>query len=354
MARLIPVLIGGAEADWLPAPARSADSVVVLVLDGVGWGALADHRARVPALASMEGGPITTVAPSTTAAALTSIATGTPPAEHGLVGYRILVEAGVLNVLNWQLHRGRAPDPVSVQPVTPFLGKDVPVVSRSEFALSGFTGAHLRGARLSGWRTESALVEHVRRLVAAREPFVYAYYDGVDKVAHEFGLEDEFYPAELAFADRLVGDLLSVLPERAAVVVTSDHGQVHVGTDHRKLESLEPLVRTYAGDGRFRALFAREGAEAALAAAATDAAGEDAWVLTREQILDEGLLGPAKPSKEVRRRIGDVVLAARGPVSFLDPAFPYEAMLKAMHGSLTEAEMRVPLLAARGRGADTS
>ena len=44
------------------------------------------------------------------------------------------------------------------------------------------------------------------RLLRAGEPFVYAYYDGVDKVAHERGF-GPYYDAELRAADRLVGDL---------------------------------------------------------------------------------------------------------------------------------------------------
>ena len=38
----------------------------------------------------MAGGPITTVAPTTTATALSSIATGLTPGEHGLIGYRMM------------------------------------------------------------------------------------------------------------------------------------------------------------------------------------------------------------------------------------------------------------------------
>ena len=47
-------------------------------------------------------------------------------------------------------------------------------------------------------------------------------------------------------------------------------------------------------------------------------------------------------------RIGSVVLAAREPVAFVDPALPNERTLKSGHGSLTPDEMYVPLLAARG------
>ena len=66
--------------------------------------------------------------------------------------------------------------------------------------------------------------------------------------------------------------------------------------------------------------------------------------------LDEGWLGP-DPVPAVYRRVGDVILAARGPVGFIDPTLPYEAQLMAAHGSLTAAEMQVPLVASRGRGA---
>ena len=42
------------------------------------------------------------------------------------------------------------------------------------------------------------------------------------------------------------------------------------------------------------------------------------------------------------------VKATQG-VGFVDPTLPYEAQLIAAHGSLTPAEMEVPLLALRGR-----
>ena len=72
-----------------------------------------------------------------------------------------------------------------------------------------------------GWRLASTLVVEVRRALAAGEPFIYAYYDGIDRIAHEFGL-DEHYEAELMAADRLVTDLITVLPPGAALVVTGE------------------------------------------------------------------------------------------------------------------------------------
>lgn len=349
-AGLLAVLFGGAEASWVPTAVAGARTVVLLVLDGLGWTAVEQHRDRVPTIAGLEGSAITTVVPSTTGSALTSITTGLPPSRHGVVGYRMRVGEGVLNVLRWEVQGAPPPPPVDVQPHRVFAGRPVPVVTRWEFAGGGFTGAHLRGARVVGWRTTSGLVEHCRRLAAAGERFVFAYYDGVDQVAHAHGLEDGFFAAELQATDRLVADLLGALPGDVALVVTSDHGQVHFGHEGwRRLDGLGPLVDAYGGDGRFRYLYARPGAARELLGAAREQFDDVAWVLSRAQLCDEGWLGTEPPSRAVRRRVGDVVLAAREPVAFVDPRHLVETGMRAGHGSLTPDEMLVPLLAARGR-----
>ena len=116
VAGIVPALFGRVDDAWIPEIARAADAVVLLVLDGLGWSAVQDHAPVMPRLTGMDGAAITTVAPSTTATALTSIATGLAPAQHGIVGYRMLVGDDVLNVLRWSgSKRGRSPEPNDVQ-----------------------------------------------------------------------------------------------------------------------------------------------------------------------------------------------------------------------------------------------
>lgn len=351
LSGLVPAILGrhGPEPrGWLPGPARGARQVVLVVLDGLGWEQLQEHRADAPALSAMEGGPITSVAPTTTATALTSITTGTTPAEHGVVGYRVAVDGGrVMNVLRWCCAGEDAREsqpPKAFQPLAAFGGVPVPVVTRAELASSGFSAAHLEGATVAGWRMPSTLVVEVERLVGAGEPFVYAYYDGIDKVAHEWGLS-RHYRAELAAADRLVADLQAALPPGAALVVTADHGQVEVGDALVCLhEELMADVQGMSGEGRFRWLHARPGAAQALAGRAREAYGHLAWVKTREAAVAEGWYG-GRPRPEVARRLGDVALVAHAPVAFQDPADTVKGRLVSRHGSLTGAEMWVPLLA---------
>ena len=355
-AALIASVDGGAPLPpWCPDLVAGARAVVLFVLDGLGWTALRSRPDDLPTLSAAAGGCLTTVVPSTTAAALTSIATGVAPAAHGIVGYRVRVAANrprdVLNVLAWAVP-GEVPDPQRYQQIPAFGGRRVPVVHRSEFRGSGFTKAHLTGVDHVGWRVPSNIPVRIRALVDAGERFVYGYYDGIDKVAHEFGLRDAFFGAELRAADRLYADLLDVLPDDVAVVTTADHGQVHWGAGGwRELGDLWGLCATAAGDARFRYLYALDGAAADLLAGCRERFGHEAWVLPREQLVDEGWLGPAGATGRPAflQRVGDVVLAAREPVAFVDPGYTGEKALVAGHGSLTADEVLVPLLAARGR-----
>ncbi len=336
---------------WLPQPAVGANQVVLLVLDGLGWAQLKERPGLAPTMNAMAGGPITTVAPSTTAVALTTITVGAPPATHGIVGYRMRVEGHrVLNVLRWKTGDGDARSeipPEGFQPLAPFAGVKPPVVTRADVAESGFTRAHMAGGRLYGWRMPSTIVATVAALLRDGERFVYAYYDGVDKVAHEFGFGPT-YDAEVVAADRLVHDLIGVLPAGAALVVVSDHGQVDVGdrvvTLHPEVADLTDLL---SGEGRFRWLHARPGALDRLTAAAHRHYDGVAWVRARAEAVAEGWFGgPLAP--HVAERLGDVAIVARDAIALLDPADPGEQWMRCRHGSLTPAEMLVPLLASRG------
>jgi hypothetical protein len=349
VAGLVPALFGRVDNAWIPEPARTGRAVVLLVLDGLGWNAIQDHASKMPRLAQLEGSAITTVAPSTTATALTSITTGLPPAQHGIVGYRMLVDADVLNVLRWTVPgRGRAPAPFDVQRHQPFLDREVPVVTRTEFRDTGFTQAHLRGGRLAGWHTVAGLIEQCVRAVDVGEQFVYAYYPGVDTIAHEYGLHDGAFVRELGFVDRFVGELVDSLPADAALLVTSDHGQVHLEAESWiEIPDLTALTTAVAGDGRFRYLYAPASDRKELLDRAREQFSDRAWVWSRAEMLDLGMFGVGGTGT-VPGRIGNVVLAAREAVAFVDPALPNERMLRSGHGSLTPDEMYVPLLAARG------
>lgn len=364
IANVVPALLGRARAGtsephWLPAATRDAEQVVVLVLDGLGWQQLRDRPGAAPTLSAAQGidRPITSVAPTTTACALTSITTGRRPCEHGMLGYRLAFGGEILNALRWTLGSGQVRDARRTVPARrfqtcpPFPGslRPVPVVSRDGFGGTGFTAAHLGDSPLHDYKVASSLPIEVGRLLRDGEPFVYAYYDGIDKVAHGAGLGD-LYDAELRAVDRMVADLVTQLPDGAVLVVTADHGQIDVGPRVELLgRDVMSGVRFLSGEGRFRWIHARDGAAGDLEEAVAERYGASTWVKGRDQLVDEGMLGGPLGAGLVDR-LGDVALIPHGPIAFIDPADTGENRLHSRHGSLTADEMLVPLLALVGDG----
>ena len=106
--------------------------------------------------------------------------------------------------------------------------------------------------------------------------------------------------------------------------------------------SVVQLTRLLSGEGRFRWLHARPGAEADLLAAAEEAHAARAWVVPVQQVVDDGWLGPTVLAP-ARARLGDVAVVARDPVSFDDPG-----------GHRRDRAAVPPRLADRGRGAGTA
>ncbi|MFT5201098.1 MAG: hypothetical protein ACI9C1_000466 [Candidatus Aldehydirespiratoraceae bacterium] len=351
VTELIPALLGDLPAEaavggMIGPEVLDAPAVVVLVLDGLGWNQLDARRSVAPTLASMAGGPVTTVAPSTTATALTSISTGATPGEHGVVGYRIDVEGEVLNALRWTTGRGDARQriiPGDFQPELAFLGQRPVVITAAGFEGTGFTMAHLADVRHQGWHTLPGLAVNIRQAVASGEPFVYAYYDGIDKTAHVHGFA-EHYDAELAACDRLVSDLMMALPRGTAIVVTADHGLVDcLGHGVALDPSLQRHIDRQSGEARFRWLHAEPGHQRDLADEVRSAHGDTAWVKTVDEIIDERWFGPIVTAA-ARSRLGDVAVVAKEQFYFFDPADAPRTELVGRHGSLTPDEMLVPML----------
>lgn len=343
---IMPSLTWGVPSETIPDEIASAENIVLLVLDSLGWMQLEERRGIAPTLTSLRGGPATTVAPSTTAAALTSISTGVAPGEHGIVGYRFPAGGSVMNALRWTSPSGdhrSIVSPSDAQPVPTLGGGDWDVVSDRLFVGSGFSEAYLGSAPYHGIWHPSSIVAETRALLDAGKTRVYAYYDGLDHVAHIHGFSGSHFDLELAFCDWLVAAMIDALPTGTALVVTADHGQIDAPEIVPVAGACLDFTAQRSGEPRFRWLHAKAGATDELAAAAAESHGHQAWVRTKAQVIDEGWFGPTVTTAAAAR-LGDVALVAHAPVGFDDPGERHADKLVGRHGSLTPAEMLVPIL----------
>ncbi|WP_322409174.1 alkaline phosphatase family protein [Microbacterium invictum] len=351
---VVPELIAALSgtSDWF-APARSA---IVCVVDGLGahnLRARAGH-ARYLTAAMSKRDVARTVFPSTTAAALSSLLTGTEPGVHGIVGYRALVpDTGeVLNQLRgWDTHGL----PVSWQRSTPLFAREADsgrptfFVSKPEYTGTGFTEATLRGATAVPAEDFPDRVDIAVDLVA-RHPgaLVYLYTPELDGIGHRRGWESDEWTVGLEEVDAALAHLGGSLPKDAGAIVTADHGMIDVPRHrHRLLVEGSPLlegVSQIGGEPRMLHLYVDPGMVDDAAEAWRAAESGHAWILTRDEAVDAGLFGDVDTA--VRPRIGDVLVAARGSSAYYDDrdAERTGQQMIGQHGSLTEAERIVPLI----------
>ena len=334
--------------DLPPAPAY-----VVFLVDGLGADLLASYAHAAPYLSSLltPEAVATSGVPSTTATSLTSLGTGLTPGAHGVVGFTSRVPGSdrLLNALFWD----KDIDPMQWQPHPTLFqtlestGVQVTTVNKREFRGSGLTVAAHRGGE---WIDADRVGERVAGAVtaAASTPSLTYLYDGdLDWTGHRYGVASAQWLQQLAFIDAEAEQLRDAMPSRARLVVVADHGMVDSPDHHRVDLDEDPAFREgvvlLGGEARFRHVYCAGGAVPDVAAGWAELLGDRAEVLTRDQAIDRGWFGPVSPS--VLPRIGDVVVAARddwGLFSSVD--FPYELRLVGLHGSLTPAEMRIPLL----------
>ncbi|SDH12565.1 alkaline phosphatase family protein [Agrococcus jejuensis] len=332
---------GARNALGLPRARRS----VIVVVDGLG---VANLNARAGHARTLVAGPrkgIVSGFPTTTAAALTSLYTGTTPGQHGIVGYDALVPGvGVRNQLrDW----GGAMDPETWQRSAPLLA-DVQstVVNEPRYADSGFTRATLRGADYVAARTIDDRIDAAIDAVHARDGIVSCYVPDLDRIGHEQGWQSDAWIDALERLDGAVARLADRIPAGAGILVTADHGMVDV-PEHKHLivpPALLEGVAHVAGEPRCLQLHrdpSHSGWEATVDAWRA-AFGDVAWIATRDELVASGWLGEVDDA--VLPRIGDLVVAMRGSGAlYVRDDDPARGMV-GQHGSFTSEELRVPLV----------
>jgi hypothetical protein len=334
----------------LPASARAC----LLVVDGLGWELLRDQPATAPFLSELavNGGPLTAGFPATTVTSLSSLGTGRPPGQHGMLGYQVAVpgQNKMLNGLRWD----NSVDPRDWQRGSTIYERAAAAgvgtfrVAASALERTGLSVAVMRGTVYRPADSLGALVAQAAGALRDCDRVLVTVYHGqLDGTGHTFGAASDAWRYHLGHVDKLAEQLAAVLPPGTPLYVTADHGMVDVGPDDRidvdALPALREGVAMLGGEPRARHVYTEPGAAADVRATWAGIIGDRAWVLLRDEAVAAGWFGPVDDA--LAGRIGDVVAAPAGPYAIVATrAEPLESRLIGMHGSLTSADQLVPLL----------
>lgn len=343
--------------------------VVLVLLDGLGWDQYQRDAAYAPLFDTFDSrgtvSPLTSVYPSETAAAITTLMSGQVPAEHGLLGWFQYVEEidDILQTLPFLTLDGE--DASAVYDIDDAVLSDAESITR-RVADAGVDAHYYQPAKYGEenpgatdhpyWNVPDALTElrlDLERAVNGDEgpAYRYLYVSEIDAIAHEVGTEHDRYEAQVrAVTESIRYELLDRLGSDAAeetlVVVTADHG--HIDTDpETNVDLRETAVWEYVGDrmptGSPRNVQFHVEDPVGAAAALHEEFGDDVRTFTREEYLDRELFGPGT-CETFEKRAPDLVAVHREKGLWWDEA---ELDLVGMHGGLSREEMFVPFAAGR-------
>ena len=354
--------------------------VVLLVLDGLGT-TLVDHAKKsygIPSYdrisrKSLQFG-ITSVFPSTTATAMSSLNSGLTPQEHGIIGYTMyLRELGLIGqmlrfspllggrpLLDAGLDRSKFLGGPTIHERLDSVGVNSTVYLPHYIMDSGLSQITCRGAFVEPQNSLADMVVRLRKNLERgnEKSFHFAYHPSPDTLAHARGPHSEEYAVELEsiFAtveSQLFQKLERKVAHETLLIITGDHGAVNIEkegiidlSNHPKL--LEMLKLPPTGDSRASIMHAREGKEKKIKQYFDQHFKNLFEVRSSKWFLENGYFGLGKVRPETIDRIGDVIAVPRG-MNVLDNsvADPRRNTIPGRHGGLSEDEMSVPCIMAK-------
>ena len=357
-----------------------AKHVVLLLLDGLGSMLVESARRNysIPSydkVRSSGGGgvcfDITSVFPSTTATAMSSLFTGMTPQEHGVIGYTMyLRELGLIGqMLRFSpLFGGRSLFDIGLDRQT-FLGGPTIHERLSEAGIdstvyvpdyivdSGLSQVTYRGAYVEPQKSVGDMLVRVRKKLerSKEKSFHIAYHPSPDTLAHSRGPYSEEYAVEVESIFSMVeSQLMRKLDRKVAqgtvLIVTGDHGAVQIEkegivdlSNHPRLFELLKLPPT--GDSRACIMHSREGKEEEVKEYFEKNLKGLFEVRTSEWFLENGYFGLGKMRTETLDRIGDIIAVPKS-YNVIDNSFTDAKRnpVPGRHGGLSDEEMNVPCL----------
>ncbi len=344
-----------------PSKLKRSKNVILLVIDGLGYNCLKTRGAGT-ALEENLLGPMTSVFPSTTASAITTLHTAVAPQQHAMTGWHMhLKEIGVVmrslpfnpRIGGPSLDWVEMDDVIGAGPLTKKLGaKCFTVVERSIYG-SGYTVSMTAKSERLGFTTITGLFRQVSKAVRSngKKKYIYAYWSELDSINHEHGSNSRRSKKHFQELNRRVESFIeSIKGTRTSVIVTSDHGfidttkgkTVHL-KNHPKLEGC--LTLPLCGEGRAVYCYVRPSKSKDFEQYVRRELSNACTLHRSQTLIKKGLFGLFKPDKRLFDRVGDYILLMKENYVMRDSLLGQKPKhMVGNHGGISDDEMLVPLV----------
>lgn len=343
-------------------------NVVLFVLDGFGMN-LYKRFAENTFLQVHFIDTITSVFPSTTSAAISSITNGRSPLEHGAIGWTLYFKEFAKNIdylPNWDSITTTVQNPfkyniydiLGAESIFSILRKQCPdlcLYQITEAGLKTSFNVNLVAANTTLMSPNSyedryeLILKTIKQHPQLRK-FIYSYSASPDHLEHHHGVFSEQVEKFL----QQTFNSLKILCEKlsgtnSTIIITADHGLIDIDEYYYLNEDkdlFQSVILPAFPEPRFISFFIKNHRRQQFIKAAQKYEN-DFWILSREDFFHENLLGFGKEHAKIDDFVGDYLFIAKSTKALraiYQQNGKWKEEFKAHHAGITASEMQVPLL----------
>lgn len=369
--------IGAPDCSTMPtnclAQLEGVKKVMLVIFDGLGYNRLLHHISSHNSTFSeiAEKGvlkPLTTVFPSTTSTALTSLFTGLSPAQHQIIGYHMFSKKYglIYNTLDMkpvygysnrvELAKDYTHQIRLLAPLLESKGITVSIVTKSHIVESGLSQITHRDQTPITYLAGSDMWTHSAHVLQKPGSLVsIVYYSGVDTLAHRYGAYSEEVTFELTTLEHNIKDFIERLSgtvkEETLLVFAADHGVADVEKSIYLKdcpELIQHLQLPPVGDGRSAYLFCKPNQETEFCSAFKRQM-DGFKLFSTDELIDQGVFGTPLNREELKEKLGTFTVLSDGGGVLEYPFFEEDRQRPQLgaHGGMTAEEMIIPLLSVK-------
>ncbi len=336
-------------------------NIVFIIIDALGYNFLMEYGDDT-FLKKHTIRRMTSVFPSSTASAYISLITGVAPQQHGLTGwFMYLRETGIItSILPFITKAGGIPlrnIPFTdiFEQDTVFMGLNATSYSiiHKSYANSQCSASITKGAKKKAYSDIKGFFNNIENILdsGSGRKFIFAYWDQIDKIAHEKGINSNETLNELKKINTEIEKLALLLDKKnAALIVTSDHGMIDSSekltirlNDHPLLK--DTLALPLTGDPRVAYCYLKPGMEKQFENYVDKNLEEYCSMYKSHDIIEKGFFGLYEPNRKLYQRTGDYTLIMKKNYMIREAlSGEKNKELIGIHGGLTSDEMFSPLI----------
>ncbi len=344
------------------------ETIVLMIIDGLGYNFLSE-KGRDSFLFENLRGKITSVFPTTTAAAMTTFYSGLAPQNHGVPAwFTYLREIGMVSVIlpfktrgfrnfNYEKNKIKPSDIFLFKSLFQHLGHDCYSILPKAIKGSAYSNYVMEGSTQIGYRNLDDFLKKIQSITlrksVKKKKYILAYWPKFDAISHDSGIQSQAAIDHFRELDKKIASFSSKLKKndsKIRLIITADHGLIDTTPehtiwlkDHPKL--YETLAIPVCGEPRAPFFYVRPSKTIDFENYIRNHLNHAGELIKGETLIEENYFGLFEPNKRLFDRTGDYILLMKDNFILRDQLISETRHeLIGNHGGLSDDELYVPLI----------